>query len=154
MNVHVDVVTILILATVSPKSKTMAVWWIRGRLFWSIRNIWTRCHSCLGKKIVECASMYKLWRRRWLWIWRVLLRMWNIYYRFNNFKWHKEQLNGKWYSVCDHKHVSLIEHTKDGKYKLRNANGKTVIHEDFSDAIKLALEVFEKFKKFNKSFTK
>ena len=21
----------------------------------------------------------------------------------NNFKWHKEQINGKWYSVCDHK---------------------------------------------------
>ena len=32
----------------------------------------------------------------------------------NNFKWHKEQIDGKWYSVCDHKHVPLIEHTKDG----------------------------------------
>ena len=44
----------------------------------------------------------------------------------NNFKWHKEQINGKWYSVCDHKHVPMIEHTKDGKYKLRNANGKSI----------------------------
>ena len=26
----------------------------------------------------------------------------------NNFKWHKEQLNGKWYSVCDHKHVPIL----------------------------------------------
>ena len=61
----------------------------------------------------------------------------------NNFKWHKEQINGKWYSVCDHKHVPMIEHTKDGKYKLRNANGKSVLHDDYSDAVKLALEVYE-----------
>ena len=61
----------------------------------------------------------------------------------NNFKWHKEQINGKWYSVCDHKHVPMIEHTKDGK---------SVLHEEYSDAVKLALEVYEKFKKFNKDF--
>ena len=47
---------------------------------------------------------------------------------------------------------SMIEHTKDGKYKLRNANGKAVLHEDYTDAVKLALEVYEKFKKMNKSF--
>ena len=70
----------------------------------------------------------------------------------NNFKWHKEQINGKWYSVCDHKHVPMIEHTKDGKYKLRNANGKAVLHEEYTDAVKLALEVYEKFKKLNKDF--
>lgn len=70
----------------------------------------------------------------------------------NNFKWHKEQLNGKWYSVCDHEHVPMIEHTKDGKYKLRNANGKAVLHEDYADAVKLALEVYEKFKKMNRTF--
>ena len=70
----------------------------------------------------------------------------------NNFKWHKEQLNGKWFSVCDHEHVPMIEHTKDGKYKLRNANGKAVLHEDYQDAVKLALEVYEKFKKFNREF--
>ena len=53
----------------------------------------------------------------------------------NNFKWHKEQINGKWYSVCDHKHVPMIEHTKDGKYKLRNANGKAVLHEEYKDIV-------------------
>lgn len=70
----------------------------------------------------------------------------------NNFKWHKEQIDGKWFSVCDHKHVPMIEHTKDGKYKLRNANGKAVLHENYTDAVKLALEVWEKFKKLNKDF--
>ena len=64
----------------------------------------------------------------------------------NNFKWHKEQINGKWYSV------PMIEHTKDGKFKLRNANGKSVLHEEYTDAVKLALEVYEKFKKLNKDF--
>ena len=38
----------------------------------------------------------------------------------NNFKWHKEQINGKWYSVCDHEHVPMIEHTKDDKYIKEN----------------------------------
>ena len=61
-------------------------------------------------------------------------------------------IDGKWYSVCDHKHVPMIEHTKDGKYKLRNANGKSVLHEEYTDAVKLALEVYEKFKKLNKNF--
>lgn len=50
------------------------------------------------------------------------------------------------------KHVPMIEHTKDGKYKLRNANGKSVLHEEYTDAVKLALEVYEKFKKLNKNF--
>lgn len=68
----------------------------------------------------------------------------------NNFKWHKELVNGKWHSVCDHEHVPMIEHCKDGKYKVRNANGKAILHENFSDAIKLAIEVYEKFKKFSK----
>lgn len=27
----------------------------------------------------------------------------------NNFKWHKEQINGKWYSVCNHEHVPMID---------------------------------------------
>ena len=52
--------------------------------------------------------------------------------------------------MTDHKHVPMIEHTKDGKYKLRNANGKAVLHEEYTDAVKLALEVYEKFKKLNK----
>lgn len=70
----------------------------------------------------------------------------------NNFKWHKELINGKWYSVCDHEHVPMIVYCKDGKYKVRNANGKAILHEDYTDAVKLALEVYEKFKKFNKDF--
>mgnify|MGYP003291734193 CR=1 FL=1 len=70
----------------------------------------------------------------------------------NNFKWHKELIDGKWYSVCDHEHVPMIECTKDNKYKLRNANGKAVLHEDYKDAVKLALEVYDKFKKLNKEF--
>ena len=48
--------------------------------------------------------------------------------------------------------MDLIEHTKDNKYKLRNSNGKAILHEDYSDAVKLALEVYEKFKKLNKDF--
>ena len=70
----------------------------------------------------------------------------------NNFKWHKEQLNGKWFSVCDHEHVPMIEQTKDGKYKVRNANGKAVLHENYCDAVKLAIEVWEKFKKLNREW--
>ena len=70
----------------------------------------------------------------------------------NNFKWHKEQIGAKWFSVCDHEHVPMIEHTKDGKYKLRNANGKAVLHENYEDAVKLALEVWEKFKKLNRTW--
>lgn len=50
------------------------------------------------------------------------------------------------------KSLDLIEHTKDNKYKLRNANGKSVLHDDYKDAVKLALEVYEKFKKLNKEF--
>lgn len=72
----------------------------------------------------------------------------------NKFKWHKEQINGKWYSVCDHEHVPMIEHTKDDKYKVRNCNcnGKAILHESFADAEKLAIETYKKFEKFNKSF--
>ncbi len=46
----------------------------------------------------------------------------------------------------------MIELTKDGKYKLRNANGKAVLHEDYGDALKIALDVWEKFKKLNKDW--
>jgi hypothetical protein len=70
----------------------------------------------------------------------------------NNFKWHKEQINGKWYSVCNHEHVPMIEHTKDDKYKVRNCNGKAILHESFADAEKLAIETYKKFEKFNKNF--
>lgn len=67
-----------------------------------------------------------------------------------SFKWKKELINGKWYSVCDHEHVPMIEHTKDDKYKVRN--GKAILHESFADAEKLAIETYKKFEKFNKSF--
>ena len=70
----------------------------------------------------------------------------------NSFKWKKELINGKWYSVCDHEHVPMIEHTKDDKYKVRNSNGKAILHESFADAEKLAIETYKKFEKFDKSF--
>ena len=63
-------------------------------------------------------------------------------------------MNGKWFSVCDHEHVPMIEHTKDCKYKLRNVNGKAVLHENYTDVIKLAIEVWEKFKKLNREWKK
>ena len=44
------------------------------------------------------------------------------------------------------------EHTKDDKYKVRNCNGKAILHENFADAEKLAIETYKKFEKFNKSF--
>ncbi len=67
-------------------------------------------------------------------------------------KWHKEWIGGKWFSVSNVEHVPMIEHCKDGLYKVRNCNGKAIIHKDFSDAIKLAIETYKKFSKFNKHF--
>ena len=68
-------------------------------------------------------------------------------------KWHKECINGKWFSVAENmEHVPMIEHCKDGSYKVRNCNGKAIIHKDFSDAAKLAIETYHKFDKFNKKF--
>lgn len=46
----------------------------------------------------------------------------------------------------------MIEHCKDGSYKVRNCNGKAIIHKEFSDAVKLAIETHKKFSKFNKRF--
>lgn len=43
-------------------------------------------------------------------------------------KWHKELIGGKWFSVADIEHVPMIEHCKDGSYKVRNCNGKAIIH--------------------------
>lgn len=37
-----------------------------------------------------------------------------------NIKWLKENINGKWFSVADVQHVPMIEHCKDGSYKVRN----------------------------------
>lgn len=67
-------------------------------------------------------------------------------------KWHKELIEGKWFSVADIEHVPMIEHCKDGSYKVRNCNGKAIIHKGFSDAVKLAIEINKKFSKFNKRF--
>lgn len=67
-------------------------------------------------------------------------------------KWHKELVSGRWYSVADVEHVPMIEHLKDRAYKVRNCNGKAIIHREFSDAVKLALETYKKFSKFNKKF--
>ena len=50
------------------------------------------------------------------------------------------------------KSLDLIELTKDYKYKVRNCNGKAILHESFADAEKLALETYKKFEMFNKSF--
>ena len=46
----------------------------------------------------------------------------------------------------------MIEHTRDDKYKVRNCNGKAILHQDFASAEKLAIETYKKFEKFNKSF--
>ena len=55
-------------------------------------------------------------------------------------KWHKELIECKWFSVADIEHVPMIEHCKDGSYKVRNCNGKAIIHKEFSDAVKLAIK--------------
>lgn len=68
-------------------------------------------------------------------------------------KWHKELIGGKWFSVADIEHVPMIEHCKDGFYKVRNCNGKAIMHKEFSGAVKLAIETYNKFKKFNKTFS-
>lgn len=67
-------------------------------------------------------------------------------------KWHKECVNGKWFSVADVEHVPMIEHCKDGTYKVRNCNGKAIMQRDFSNAVKLAIETYHKFDKLNRSF--
>lgn len=70
----------------------------------------------------------------------------------SSIKWHKELIDGKWFSVADVEHIPMIEHCKDGSYKVRNCNGKAIIHREFSDATKLAIETYKKFEKFNKHF--
>ena len=70
----------------------------------------------------------------------------------SNIKWHKEQIDGKWFSVADTEHVSMIEHCKDGTYKVRNCNGRAIMHREFSDAVKLAIETYHKFDKLNKTW--
>ena len=70
----------------------------------------------------------------------------------NEIKWHKEYIGGKWFSVADAAHIPMIERCKDGMFKLRNVNGKSIFNRRFSDAVKLALEIARKFRKFNRGF--
>ena len=42
------------------------------------------------------------------------------------YKWEKQQIDGKWYSVCtSHEHVPMIKHNPDGTYSVKDSNGKT-----------------------------
>lgn len=71
-------------------------------------------------------------------------------YKFES--WY-DDTNNKWFIRCtSHEHFPLIEKTKDGKYKQRNSNGKTIIHDEYLDAIKLAKETYKKFSKLNKTW--
>lgn len=46
------------------------------------------------------------------------------------YKFEKQQINGKWYTVCtSHEHMPMIEHCKDGRYKVTGCDGKTVSDE-------------------------
>lgn len=41
------------------------------------------------------------------------------------YKFEKQQINGKWYTVCvSHEHFPMIEHCKDGRYKVTGSDGK------------------------------
>lgn len=72
---------------------------------------------------------------------------------YMDIKWEKQCFDGKWYSVAANQpHIPMIEFTKDGKYKVRNANGKAVIEKNLLKAQKLALETAKKFEKFNKDW--
>lgn len=69
------------------------------------------------------------------------------------YKWAKEQINGKWYSVCtSHKHMPMIEHCKDGRYKVTGSDGKSRLEKEFGDAMKFAIQTYKKMAKFNKNF--
>lgn len=71
------------------------------------------------------------------------------------YKWSKEQINGKWYSVCtNYEHMPMIEHCKDGRYKVTGSDGKSRIEKEFGDAMKFAIQTFKKMSKFNKEFDK
>lgn len=70
----------------------------------------------------------------------------------SNVKWHKEFIDGKWYSVADKEHIPLIKHNVDKTYTVKDSNGKPRIEKEFKNAVKFALEVAKKFEKFNRSF--
>lgn len=66
-------------------------------------------------------------------------------------KWEKQCIDKKWYYVAANQpHIPMIEFTKDGKYKVFNANRKAVIEKNLLKAQQLAMETAKKFEKFNK----
>ena len=71
------------------------------------------------------------------------------------FEWNKEQINGKWYSVCVNKeHVPMIKHNSDGTYTVCDVKGCPRVERKFNDARKFAIEIHKRLSKFNKSWDK
>lgn len=71
------------------------------------------------------------------------------------YKFEKQQINGKWYTVCtSHEHMPMIEHCKDGRYKVTGCDGKTRLEKEFVDAKKFAIQTFKKMKAWNHKFDK
>ena len=70
------------------------------------------------------------------------------------YEWTKEQINGKWYTVCSNKeHVPMIKHNSDGTYTVAGVNGKPRTEKEFKNAMKFAIETHKRMAKFNKNFT-
>jgi hypothetical protein len=69
------------------------------------------------------------------------------------YTWKKEQINNKWYLVCDsHEHVPMIKYNVDDTFTVKDCNGKPRIEKDLKNAKKFALETYKKFNKLNKTF--
>ena len=70
-----------------------------------------------------------------------------------SYKWEKEFINGKWYTVCtSHEHVPLVKWNSDGTYTVKGSDGKSRIEKEFKDAINFAIETYRKMGKFNKEW--
>lgn len=70
-----------------------------------------------------------------------------------NYAFTKEQINGKWYTVCTtHEHFPMIKHNSDGTYSVKGVDGKPRTEKEFKKAMKFATETFKRMSKFNKSF--
>ena len=66
------------------------------------------------------------------------------------YRWQKEFINGKWYTVCtSHKHVPMIKWNSDSTYSVKGSDGKPRIEKEFKDAINFAIETYKKMSKFN-----
>ena len=51
------------------------------------------------------------------------------------YTWKKEQINNKWYLVCDsHEHVPMIKYNVDDTFTVKDCNGKPRIEKDCSNA--------------------